>query len=301
MRRTITIFAGILVGLFLAFELLDQKSDFVAEKIMWKINKRFREVTKDTKIVPDAMFDRLYDEYSNFIERFEGSRYVPAAFMFQGQTLIHKKDYDKARNVFEGVISKYSDRPQIAVRAASEIARTYSLQKDDVNILATYQRILDRYPSTVLGLKVPLLIANYYADRNDLGATQKAFEDAAHHYKNLMDQYPNSQVEFNTMSSLAQCYLAQKKWKEAVDVYVVLLLKFSEPPYLDVSQAKQITKSINTISITQMKDYDLPVEIYQNFIDAHPHHPLNETLKEMMKSFKELKKKNTEVLSTQET
>ena len=44
--------------------------------------------------------------------------------------------------------------------------------------------------------------------------------------------------------------------------------------------------------MTQLRDYEVPIKIYQGFIAKYPNHSLNSVLTEMVSALKELQGKN---------
>ena len=65
---------------------------------------------------------------------------------------------------------------------------------------------------------------------------------------------------------------------------------------MDGRRAQNIISTINTLSIIQMKDYDLPIKIYQDFINVNPNHPFNGQIQKLIDDIKLLKEKNINVM-----
>ena len=168
MKKTLLILTVILGCVFILFSVLGRKGEYLAEKKFWKINKKFVEISRDPKAVPEASFEAILRDYEKFIKKFPHSKLVPLAYIYEGQVYLIKKDYDKSRIKFEEITKKYADKPGICVRAVSEISRTYALEEDWDNLLSTYQRIVRDYPLTGLGFQTPITIAQFYISRNIL-------------------------------------------------------------------------------------------------------------------------------------
>ena len=297
MKKTLWILAGILTGLFILFSILDNKSEYSAERSLWRINSHYTQIAKDPKVVPEGTFNGLVKQYEIFMKQYPHSRLVPIAKIFLGRVYVIKKDYPTALLKFEEIVNAYAKDPYIAVEALADMGQVYLSQEDGASVLKTYGRILKEYPRTELGLKVPLLIAKFHSDRQDREKAEKAFADAIHYYQNFIDQNPNSQGELDALRLLASCYLAQKKWEEGVETLGDILLKYSLPPYFNIERSDYLIKSINTISVVQLKNYDLPIGIYRKFIEQHPKHPMDKLLTQMIDSLQGLKERNIHVVT----
>jgi len=289
MKRISFFCVVILVGLFLLLSSLDRNGEYVAEREFWKANRSYSTLSKDLKSVPDAAFEDLIQKYRRFIERFPTSAFIPLSHIMIARVYILRKDYPKARKQLEETISRYSNNAKIGVEAASQILRTYTAENDLMNMMGTYQRILRDYPLTELGLRYPFLIAKHYDERNDQAKAQKAFRDAIAYYTTMINQYRDSEVELYAMKMLATCYMMGKQWEEAVNTFGKLLMKFPSNPSFNSQRADSIIKSINTISLTQIKNYDVPISIYQKFIEQNSDHPFSHALNEMVRSLRDLK------------
>ena len=99
-------------------------------------------------------------------------------------------------------------------------------------------------------------------------------------------------IEFNALRFLATTYFKQKEWSKGVETLEKVLLEYPDRQYLTVQRAEVIIKTINTVSLTQLQDYNVPLKIYEGFIARNASHPLNSVLKEMIKGLKKLQEKN---------
>ena len=287
MKKTLINFTVTLVGLFIILSFLDFRGDYVAEQIIWKANIRLSEVSKNSEVIPDKVFKEIADPYRRIIKDFPNSKLVPTAYVFLGRAHIIKKDYDTARRILREAIEKYPQNPGICAEATSTIGSSYERQGDWPKALEAYEKITRDYPLTDLGLSAPLYIANYYVQNSHTINAQNAFDSAVIYYDKIATENPNSEIEFKSLRLLTSCYLAQKKWREAIDTMGKILLKYPIP-----TTAMPIITTINAITVNQLKDYDVAIGIYQNFIKENARHPLNKTLNEMISALDELKKNN---------
>jgi len=182
MKRWIIFFVTVLVGGFVTLSLLDYKSEYLAEKIIWRINKDFVQAAKDPKSVPETNFTALIKQYNQFADRFPESKYAPVAKMNIGRLYILREKYPLAREHLESVINNYSVNREVSVQAMAEIAFSYNAEKDYRGVIKVYERIIKEYPLSVLGLRCPLLIAQMYAKLKENKKSEDAINRAIAYY-----------------------------------------------------------------------------------------------------------------------
>ena len=287
MRKTLFALGGILAVLFVLLSLLDSRGDYVAEKMIWKVNQGLYNASLAPEAVPDNVYEQIASQYQQIIRDFPGSNLVPLAYIFLGRVYILKKDYGTARTELTHVLKKYPANEAICAEAVSVIGNSYELEGNWPEALKIYEKIKVDYPLTDLGLNAPLYIANYYVQNGHSVNAQNAFNDAIVYYTEISSKHPNSEIEYKSLQLLSNCYLMQKRWDEAVKVMGDILLK-----YPMTKMAMPLIQSINAVTLTHIKNFDIAIAIYQNFIEKNPRNPLDKTLQEMIAAFDELKKKN---------
>jgi len=295
-KKAISIFIAILVGLYALLSFLDFHGEYPAEKELWRINLEFAQAGKDPQIIPAAKFDKIRHRYEKLIERFPESRLVALAHVLIGRVYLTQKDYPKAREKYEDVIGQYRiSQPNVAVKAAEDIGKSYAAENDSANVLKNYKRIRKEFPLSDTGLKVPVFIGQFYLARNEQGLAIKAFSDAIRYYRTMIAQYPDTATAFNAWRLIATCYFKQNEKEKGVKVLGEVLNNFSTSKYMSAGQADTIVKLINTTSVIYLKDYSYPIRIYEKFIRDHPGHPFNKTFEAMVDSFNLLEENVTEI------
>jgi tetratricopeptide (TPR) repeat protein len=295
MKKTLITLFGFLILAHMVLSIINAKSEYQAERAIWKVNREFAKISKDPTSVPEVSFEKVAKDYERFTKQYPKTVLTPIAHLLIGRVYATAGNYAKSREIYEEVAAKYKDKAEISSQAVFEISRTYFLEKKQQDVISTYVRIRDNYPFTEIGFQVPILIAEYYANIGDSEGSQKALNDAVDYYKKLSDKYKNSEVEFNALRSVAICYIAAKKWDKAVETLGQTFIQFSDAKHLGGGRADRLIKSINSISLARLKDYDLPIGIYEKFIAQNPKHPFNKKLEEMIQSLKLLKDRSISV------
>ena len=71
--------------------------------------------------------------------------------------------------------------------------------------------------------------------------------------------------------------------------------KYGRPEHMNIRTLDIILKTINTVSVYQLKDYELPRQIYQDIITKYPDHPWKDYFQKMINTLSTLKIKSIQV------
>lgn len=291
MKKIIIILIAVLVGIFLSLSLLDN-GGYALEKKLWKAQKSFEEIARDPKAVPDQNFEALIARYRRIIADYPKASLTPKVYIKIGSIYLLKNDFDRARVSFEEAIAKNRDKPDICAEALVQVGQTYEKQSRPEEALKIYSQIMAKYPLTEFGLNAPLYVANYLTSINRLSDAKAALFSAEAFYKKMIAEQSGTRWEFDGMRFLATTYLVQKDQKSGIKTLGDILLKFSKSEYLTPQNASFLVRSINTVSVANLQDYDLPISIYEKFMAQNAEHPFNDFLTKTIAGLKELKEKN---------
>ncbi len=294
MKKTLIICCLILAVTGGVLSALDRDSEYMAERHIWRLNRDFTRVTRDQENLPEAALNNLVENYEAFLRKFSDSKLVPEARLRLGRVFLLGKNYEAARKQYEAILKQFPNKNLITDQAYKAIISSYVLQKDYDGVLRVYKRVLKESPLTPLGFDVPLLIVKLHLKRGNRSLADQAMTRAMEHYREIIDKYPETMSEFQAQQFLASAYFAQQKWRKGVQLLGESFIRFPEPKYLSPKKADSISKTINTVSVFQLRDPDLPISIYQKFIEAHPGHPFNTVLQRMIQKLRKVKEERKE-------
>ncbi|MBI5150116.1 MAG: tetratricopeptide repeat protein [Candidatus Omnitrophica bacterium] len=295
MKKLLLTYLAVLSGVFIVLSLWGLNSDYAIEQMAWKTQKEYFDILKDPKVIPEQTFNKVIAGYEKVIQRHPDSRMVPGLRFLAAHVYYLKKDYATARQKFEEIIKLYPSNNELHAESLAAIAHTYEAENNWPQAQKVYNGIFTEFPKTQTGMGVPIYLASYYKGKNDYQKTMEAYERAIQHYAQLASQNPDSPVEFNALRYLSNCYLEQKRWREAVETLGKVMVKYGRGNYMNLRTAETIIKTINAVSIYQIKDYDLPIQIYQNIIQQNPDHPLNAYFQKVIGALNTLKAKAVQV------
>ena len=287
MKKTFLILCAILIGVFALLSVISIKGEYNAEKKIWTLNRKFADIVTSKESNPPQAFDNLANGYREFMVDFPNSRLNKEAQLRIARVYMMKPDYVIARQEFEKIFEMFPEDEALTSQARSLIGKSYELSGEWPKALQLYREIQKERPFSNTGLSVPLYIAQYHQAKEEKEEAERAFAQAIAYYNRLISEHPNSEIELKALRLLSVCYLTQQKWMDAINVMEKMLLKYPAP-----RMANQAIVAINNIAIRQLKNYDVPINIYNNFIEKNPEHPLNDGIRRMITAFEKLKNEN---------
>lgn len=290
MKRAILIFLGILIGLYVILSLLDGKSAYVAEQIIWKANQQLARVEKSPEAVPDSVYQQIASQYTKVVTQFAHTRLAPKAAILLGNVYLVKKDYPTARQYLNDVLIKFPENKEACAEATSGIGKSYEREGEWSQALKYYEKIIANYPTTDIGLMMPVYLVNRYRSRKEQQDAQTASDRAIRFYQDVLATHQEATVQFKTLHLLANFYISLEHWADAVKIMGEALIKYPSRQTV----AKTLT-AINQISLLYLRDSATATNIYKEFIKKHPQHPINQTLKKMIASFQVIKEENVTI------
>lgn len=295
MKKTLITYITVLVVLFVVFSVLGTKGEYAVERKVWKLHKQYADIRKDPNVIPDKTFEKIIKGYQKIIDQYPQSRLTQGIHFIIGRVYLLKKDYTTARAKFNEIVGLYPQNPETQAQAFAAVGQSYELEKNWPEAAKIYEQILKDYPLTQTGLGIPIYLANHHKNTNDYQKTMEAYERAIVHYAGVASKNADSFIEFNALRYLANCYLEQKRWTEAINTLGTILEKYADAQHMNVQTADTIIKTINVVSSYQLKDYDAAINIYKNIINKKSDHPLNAYLQKMIDAFSQLKEKGVKL------
>jgi TolA-binding protein len=259
--------------------LLGFRSDYRAERELWRINRTLSYVASHQESTPDYAINQLADRYRAFIKKYSKSIHARQAQIMLGDLYALRKNYDQARLEYQKAVGPDKE---LSAQAEFTMARTYELQGQGSKALAIYKSIIQNYPVTNSGFLVPM-----YLTRHLVVSEDEAYDNALAFYKKIVLKYPKSKLEYDALRMIAICQLNQKDWSGAVDTMGEVILKYPIGTAL-----KDSITAINILCVTKLHDYNKAINIYRKFIQKYPDHLADPLLKKMIQDLQLLKNKN---------
>jgi tetratricopeptide (TPR) repeat protein len=190
---------------------------------------------------------------------------------------MERENYDKARELLGAIVQKYRDQPALAAHAHELIARSYERQGQWEQALNDYRWLAKQYEGQPPALTAPLHIARYYTEQNNQVLAEKAYNEAVEYYQGIINKYPKSMVAALAQEQIANCFIVQRKWQEAVTA----TSKIAQ--ILDNNVGRVSTYLLLGRIYETTDQRQLAAKVYAEFIKQFPQHPLVGSLEERVR------------------
>ena len=287
MRLTLGLLGFALIAIFISLSLADT-DDYALEKQLWRMDKVFTVIAHAPENVTGQKFGRTIDKYQQLIKKFPRARQIPIVYLQIGRLYKLQGQRVEARTHFQIILDKYPQSANFGAAALFEICKTYEEEGRAAQAISAYQEILERYPLSNIGLDIPLYIVDYYRRIGENRKAEMAVKNAIIFYQKMAESSEFSNENLKILRKLATAYVFDEDWVSALKALERLFLEFGEelgPKALD-----GVIKSINSIAVMQLKDYDRAIDIYQKFVQKSPEEALTPKVKEIIRALEQLKK-----------
>ncbi len=291
MKKIWAVYAGILISVFVVFSLCDLKSDYLAERQVWRIDQKLQKYAREPQVIPRFSYEQLISSYRRVIKQFPESYLCPKIYTQIAGAHFLKKDYEAARAEYQVILEKYPQNTELLTRTQFNIAKTYEAAGQWSQALRVYDSLKKDHEQTIVGMSVPLYLADHYQRQGEGQLFLQAAQEAVEQYQSLIARFPDSAVEFNASQFLSDVYVLQKRWTEGVEARGKILLKFIKTTLLNQQSAAVIIQRINNICLEESQDFGPAIKIYRQFIEQNPQHPLAGSLKQVVFDMERLQEK----------
>jgi len=277
MKKLLLTLGCILLVIYAVLTALSWGDGYRSERKLWRLNHEFSYLATHNDSTPDFAFEQMARKYRAFIQQSPSAIFAARGQMMLGNLYAVRKDYPHARDEYQKAVG--SD-DEISAQAQMSTAKTYELENNWQQAHDTYQQIVKDYPTTNTGFFVSMYLAKH----------DDSYDSALTFYQNLANQHPKSTLEYNALRMIALCQLNQHDWQATVQTMRDMILKYPKAMAI-----KEAVNTINLLTVTRLHDYDMGIQIYQQFIQKYPDHPADPLLQKMIKDLQLLKSKNLNI------
>ncbi len=212
----------------------------------------------------------IYQEISN---RYPRSRELGKVNVAIGSIYLSQKRYDLAREKFKYVLNNYSDDEASCLQAQMSIAKAYELENNWHKAVNEYQWVVENFPNTLPALDIPMYIARYYESQQEHELARIAYDKAIKQYTTTVEQYPNSMVAVVAAQNMADIFVKQAQWPQAVETLQRLLT-------MDLPMPDRVKAYLTLENIYEEKlnDQQKALEIYAELLQKYPQLPFAASL-----------------------
>jgi tetratricopeptide (TPR) repeat protein len=165
--------------------------------------------------------------FENLKKNFPKSRYLDDVDYYLGLAAFKTSDWQESAVKMEDFLKNFSHPSDFLPEANYILALSYLNLKQPEEALKIFQRILRLYPEDTI-----------VAKNSDIGIAKCQFElgqikDAVKRFKFIVYKYPKTDAQFEALLWLAQYYLKNSDYAQAIEFYQQILDSFSDRPGID--------------------------------------------------------------------
>ncbi len=221
------------------------------ERMVWNAERAAEPVFANEGMVSTFEFKNAVSKFEKIIEKFPDSQYAINAQLRIADLYVVHKSFDKAREVYDEMISSNEKKPELAALSLFKKGRTYELEGKWAQALKTFNVILTDYEKTNQSLSVPLYIARYYVKNNEQRSARQAYEAAINFYQSIADEYPNTKASLLAENLVVRTYMEQEDWDAAVSYISKLDKKYRLGPDTLMVLAKIYQNKLNNVRLAK--------------------------------------------------
>ncbi len=212
--------------------------------------------------------------FENLLADYPTDEVVPRVRLEMAKINLDQRNFAQARQMLKEILEKNKHVTAIAAQAQSEMARSFEMEGRWDLAMNEYRWLSKQYETFPAALAAPLHIANYYMNSNDHRLAEKAFSEAVAFYQSIIGKYPKSVMAGIAQEQIANCFIAQKKWDEAISAASNI------DKVLENNVGRVSTYLLLGAIHESRGQFGLAAKVYREFIEHFPQHPLTGQLKE---------------------
>jgi len=244
---------------------------YLSEKLFYYAAE---EVNSILKANPDQLDEKDYQDivsaYQRIIDQCPLETLAAQAHFLISNIYLSQGNHAKAQNELQAIINNFSSNPEAAAKAQFAIGKIHEGQGKWKEAYEEYDKVIDLYPLTSLGLRVPIYFMLHYQREKDINETDKEYKKAIRHYTALIEEYEQTPFAPLVSDYLAVTYLQKGETDSAMQVWNTLV-----DDYPQSSQAMKSFLVKAELFIGTLKDTDKAIENYAEFVKRYPDHKMS--------------------------
>ncbi|MDD5218324.1 MAG: tetratricopeptide repeat protein [Candidatus Omnitrophica bacterium] len=183
-------------------------------------------------------------------------------------------EYAKARNCYEKAAATFGPGSVQMADVELLIAKSYQAQGNWDEARKRYHALEEKYPDSIAAMQVPLMIAAYFQDLGDKATGERMLDNAIAKYKKIAADNPGTNLAQIAQRLLNDAFVRKGDWTQ---VMAQLDESMKRAPNAEEKGKLLLMKAM--LVETRVKDKQLALKLYNEFITDYANHPLVEIAK----------------------
>lgn len=250
--------------------------EYKIERMYYHANKKYSQIIQKPSQADPAKIDEVIADFNKIIKTKPDWNGVINARYAIAHLYFIKKDFSKARERFNKIISDYPSQKGMHLQITPFIGASYEYEGKWDKALAIYEKMIKDYPLSPVALQLSYHIADYYQKHKKYDESERVLRDVISRYENVINNYPyenkviiaseeiiiktyeklndieglinilkkiadrdkNTNRGAESLYRLAKIYESKKRVKEAIDFYKQFIKNYPDHKLVDSAKTK---------------------------------------------------------------
>lgn len=276
-KLTITL-SIILIVVYASLAILGRGGEYAAEKLFHGAMKKAHEIVTNPDVAPPAQIASVEKQLKLLIKKYPGANITKFGHIGLLEFYTVTKKYDEALNEVEDMKRVYASDPGTLSTAQFAKGIVYERQNKWDRAVKEYKILEEKYPTTQLGMQIPLYIGKYYNSKGMYSEEGDTYRDAVAFYTGMEKKYSGKAIGYTASILLIQTYLNLKDYESAGRVTEDILRKYASP-----GAFIQLLPLVQKIYIENLNNPKKAIELYKFVLTKTKDRRLEKILKQKIK------------------
>ncbi len=230
-----------------------------AEKILYRTNKTYDKILLNPDATPPSMVQKTVSDLERVVEEHPETEAARLARMKLVEIYMTSKKYAAALLLFDDIVAAEETKSrERATRALYMKGIAYEKMGNWVMALNVFEKLREEFPDTMIGLQVPLYIANHYRLNQETAKAQEAFGEAEEFYNNTYEANEGTTRGFIALSMLLELYGKFRLYEKAGETIKRIIVAYP----MDTAYA-HVLPFIDTIYMKRLNEPNRALDMYE--------------------------------------
>jgi len=244
--------------------------NYDAEKAFWHAEQKANQILKTSKNNPSKKdLEQIIKNYKQVIQITPLSPLSLKAKEIIINIYLSQKRYKEVHFELKSIIENFSINKRIASQSYLKNGKIYELENKFNEAYLEYEKIIDLYPVSVIGLNMPTYLLEFYKKHKQDIEYKWTFKQAQRHYLSIINEFKGTSHENALKNYLLKLYFKEEKWEKIINFW-------NETSTQDNADTPLIMRSAISranVYALKMNKTNKAVSILKDLVEKYQKHP----------------------------
>ncbi len=191
-----------------------------AEKAFWHAEQKAKKILRNSKNKPSKQdFQNIIREYKKVVKIAPLAPLSLKAKDIIINIYLSQKKYEEVHFELKSIIENFSINTRVASQSYFKNGKIYELEKKFNEAYLEYEKIIDLYPASIVGLNMPIYLLEFYKNHKQNIEYKWTFEQAERHYLSIINEFKETSQENALKNYLLKLYFKEEKWEKIINFW----------------------------------------------------------------------------------